>query len=189
MIIIKIGYQGAMYSNSFFIAKRFVLENELKDYEFIPLINSKNVYEALIKEKIDYGVMAICNTLGGEVIETKDVLEKKELVVIDLYNRKINHCLFKKSKNDEITSIASHIQALNQSKNIRKEKYPDLGEIVTNDTALAAEQLKEGILDAKIGVLCTMEAGINNGLYLISETFQDNLENITTFGVFKKINK
>ena len=184
---IKIGYQGIKYSNSFFIAKQFVKENGIKDYKFIPLTNSANVYNNLIEEKINYGIMAIYNTIGGEVIETKEVLKNNKLLMVHKYDRKIKHCLFKKSKDIEIICIASHIQALKQTKNVRTQIYPNLKELIVEDTALAAQQLKEGILDEKIGIICTKEAGINNGLFLVCENFQDMKENITTFGVFEKI--
>lgn len=183
----KIGYQGIEYSNSFFIAKQFIKDNNIRNYELIALTNSYNVYDQLLKNNIDYGVMAIWNTIGKDVIETKEVLKYNKLLVVKKYDRIINHCLFKKNNDVKIIGIASHIQALKQSKNIIQQKYSNLEKIIVEDTALAANQLKEGVLNEGIGVICTKEAGINNGLFLVTEKFQDNKENITTFGIFEKM--
>lgn len=182
----KIGYQGIEYSNSFFVAQEFVEDNNIKDYELIALTNSYNVYEALIKNNIDYGVMATYSTVGKEVAETMEVLKHNKLSLVKKYDKVINHCLFKKNKDVKIVGVASHIQALKQSEKIREEKHLNFEEMVVDDTALAAKQLKEGILDDRFGVMCTKEAGINNGLYLVLEKFQDDKDSTTTFGIFKK---
>lgn len=181
----KIGYQGIEYSNSFFIAEQFANEKEFANFELIPLVNSSNVYNALLGNQIDYGVMALYNTIGKEVLETKEVLLNNNLLLVQKYDRTINHCLFKKKQNIQIENIASHVQALKQTEKIRKEKYPNLEQIIVEDTALAAEQLKDGVLNESVAVICTKEAGVNNNLFLVSENFQDNTNNITTFGIFK----
>ena len=76
----KIGYQGIQGSNSEKAAKEFIKKNNLKNVELIPLVNSEQVVRSILEKKIEYGVMAIKNSIAGNVKETETVLiplEKK----------------------------------------------------------------------------------------------------------------
>lgn len=184
---IKIGYQGIEGSNSEEVSLIFSRKHELREVKFIPLISAKNVVNALVNKEIDYGVLAIRNSITGIVEETEKALSNVELVEIAKEKIPIQHFLFKK-KNVEsanITNVASHIQALKQTRNTRKNLYPNWNEIEMEDTALAAKYLAIGNLDDNTAVICRKNAGKLYNLELIAENLEDNPNNYTEFGIFE----
>ncbi|ONI41816.1 hypothetical protein AN396_03075 [Candidatus Epulonipiscium fishelsonii] len=182
---VKIGYQGIQYSNSEYAAKKFIEQMDLSDIELIPLINSKNVVDALLNKEIDYGVIAIKNSTAGDVIESITSLQNTSYHILDNLDLEINHCLFKLKDNIQIKNIASHIQAVKQCQNNIKEMFPDAEIIEIEDTALGAIHLKEGKLQLDTGVICSKEAGLSKDLTLVKENMQDIKGNKTTFIIFK----
>ena len=183
----KIGYQGIEGSNSEAVAKLMAVKLKMKNVEYIPLISSKSVIGELKRGNIDYGVVAVKNTLGGTVKETFEAIKNEFLELVTTEILQIHHSLFKR-KDVEMTnikSIASHIQALKQTKENRKRLFPDCEEVEMEDTALAAKYLADGTISEETAVLCRKETGIDYGLELIYENLEDNSENFTEFRMFK----
>lgn len=183
----KIGYQGIVGSNSEIAAKNIAKEIGIKDPEFIPLVSSKRVINKLKIGEIDYGVVAIKNTLGGTVSETFNAIKDEYLELISTDILQIHHCLFKKPEVDKssISVIASHIQALLQTEENRMVKYPKCTELEIEDTAIAAKYLNEGKLDSNVAVLCRKEAGEYYNLEMIEENLEDRNDNYTEFRMYK----
>jgi len=65
--MIKVGFQGICGSNSEIAAENLTRKMGLSNVEFVGLVTSKAVIEALEKGLIDYGVLATKNSIGGEV--------------------------------------------------------------------------------------------------------------------------
>lgn len=186
----KIGYQGMEGSNAEEATIFFTNKLGLKNIEKIPLISSKNVVEALNKKEIDYGVLATKNSYAGMVEETQIAIEEsqKELEVIEKTELEIHHCIFKKNEeigNTSLKIIASHVQALKQTENNRKKYFKNLQEFETEDTAIAAKYLANGVFSDDTAVICRKNAGEMFGLKLIYENIEDKKDNKTEFGIFK----
>lgn len=187
---IRIGYQGIEGSNSEIAATRLA-EKCLKDInqiELVPLVSSEEVIEDLYRGAIDYGVVATRNSTAGSVKETLDALRNRQPELVGTVILPIHHCLFKKGediKNEEITSISSHIQALRQTENYLKHNFPDTQIIEIEDTAIGAERLANGEIDSHTAVICSKPAGQKRGLTLVAENIEDNRDNKTEFRLFK----
>ncbi len=184
----KIGYQGIVGSNSEEAASKLAAKLNFTNCEFVPLISSDKVVEKLIAKEIDYGVMAIKNNQGGIVGETKDAIEGKNLKVIETIQMPIHHCMFVKNENvdlNNIHTIASHVQAIAQCERSIIDKFPICERKSVEDTAIAAIMLKDGELTENTAVICKKTAGINNGLHLIYENFEDRKDNETEFKLFQ----
>ena len=95
------------------------------------------------------------------------------------------HSLFTKNKNDQIKFVASHIQALNQTKGTRQKLIPNATEIECTDTAYAAKMLAEEKYPNTYAIICRKNTGLFYNLFLLAENIEDNPENKTTFGLFK----
>ena len=104
-----------------------------------------------------------------------------------MYVLPIHHCLFKKPGVDAaaLQEVASHPQALRQTINTRKEKFPDLKELEIEDTAIGAEWLAKGILPETTAAICSARAGKLWDLEMIAENIEDSSENRTTFWLLK----
>lgn len=185
----RIGYQGLEGSNSENAAKILSKELKLNNVNLVPLITSANVVKELRLKNIDYGVMAIENTIGGLVEETQNALLDMNISVLEEVSVQIHHCIFKKFEinRDSIKNVASHIQALTQcNKNIEK-LFPKCNIIETEDTSITAKYLKDGTLSENTAVICSKSAGELFNLELIKENIEDNSNNYTTFGIYKLI--
>ena len=177
----RIGYQGIPGSNAETASESFVQRFAMEPATLVPLVTSKDVVQALREGSIDYGVMAVRNKIAGDVAETADVLQT---IGYDIYGAlaiPIRHCLFKHPdvQIEDVTTIASHPQALLQTQNVRKQLYPTLSEVETPDTALAAKQLATGELPRTTMVLCSKQAGLQHGLHLVCEDMKDLPDDIT----------
>lgn len=188
--MIKIGYQGISGSNSEAAAIKMAEANDIIVDEFIPLISSKGVIDALEKGLVDYGVVATKNSIGGEVLESMVALKNKHLELVSTIVMPIHHCIFKKSKDVKNTSIryvASHIQALNQTNEWVSANFPDIEKTIElEDTAIGAVKLANGELESDVAVICSLKAGKDNGLDLIEMNIEDDKRNRTEFRLLKK---
>ena len=81
--------------------------------------------------------------------------------------------------------MASHPQALRQTVNTRKEKFPTLTEHEIEDTAIGAEMLAKGTLPETTAAICSVRAGKLWNLEMIAENIEDSSENRTTFWLLK----
>lgn len=188
--MIKIGYQGIEGSYSRYaaedLAKKIGLD--LSGVQFIGLVSSCHVVNSLKNKEIEYGVIAIFNTIGGVVSESVELVKCERLIYKSFVNRKINHCLFKKNKsidNKNIKIIKSHDQALKQCSNSVKSIVPGCEFEQIEDTAIGALRLSDGTYGDDVAVICSRDAGNIHNLELIKENIQDNDNNFTQFHIYK----
>jgi prephenate dehydratase len=145
---------------------------------------SKNVAAALLAGRIDYGVMAIENSVAGKVQETKSVMDCG-IELCCQTSMPIHHCLFVKNPEAKIKFITSHIQALKQTEQTCKQILPNAIAIECADTALAAKMLHNGAFSEEYAVICKKDTGLSYKLHLLAENVEDDKSNATVFGLFK----
>lgn len=186
--MIKIGYQGVQNSNNHIAAEQFVESNKMENYILVPLISSENVVNHLLSKEIDLGIMAISNSIIGQVKETKNAVDNKDLTEISRIKFTIKHAAFKiKSNlsNLNVKYVVSHEAALGQCKNNIKLNYPNAELISIRNTGLGPEMLVDGRLDSSSVIICPPKAGEKYGLVMNHEDLSDTNDNITSFGIFK----
>ncbi len=183
---VRIGYMGIPFSNSEEMARTFSRKFDLRDVELIPLMTARGVLDSLLSRDIEYGVLAVENRFAGTVIESRDALEcVRGIVELDLMWSPIHHCVFKRHEGDDVRSLVSHVQALQQSKDNLMRFYPGAEFVECEDTAYAAEMLSKGELPEGSAAVCRRDAGEHYGLYLDRENVEDNSDNMTRFSLIK----
>lgn len=187
MTVIRIGYQGEFGSNSERASKLFVVTEKIDSETLIPCENSENVANELVAGRIEYGVMAIKNSSGGDVKETEQALAKSNLSELARIALPISHDLFASEfiPFDQIKSIHSHPQALKQCKETLSKLCPKAELVEAKDTALAALKLAKGELPPGSAVICSRNAGSFHSLELLQGEIQDRSDNVTTFALFE----
>ncbi len=186
--MIKMGYQGIEGSNAEQAAHELVQKLNLKDVEFVPLMDSPHVIRAMKTGEVDYGVCAMYNSVAGMVMETFFATNGVELIIKGETTLNIHHCMFKKNPDtdeDNLRFVASHILALKQCEDHLRYNYPNLRSIEVEDTGKAAKDLAEGVLGEEYAVLCRKNAGEMFGLTLMDENLEDYKENRTHFCLFQ----
>ncbi|MET0787569.1 MAG: prephenate dehydratase domain-containing protein [Paenisporosarcina sp.] len=186
--MLRVGYQGMENSNSEEAAKKMMTKLKVSNYELVPLISSKNVISALKRKEIDYGVVAVKNSIGGIVKETLEAIKNETLEHVCTEIMAINHSVFIINPNitrNEILKVISHEQALKQCNNNIRNFFPHSINAPIEDTAIGAQYLAEGKYDEYTAVICNKSAGLKYNLHLIEEQFQDTSDNRTEFRMFK----
>ncbi len=185
--MISVGYMGIPGSNSEQAAKEFSEKMGWTDFELLPLVDSRGVVDAMGSGRCEYGVVAVANINAGPVEETREALNGRddiEFVLSDWVP--IHHCVFVKDRDAEIRHIASHIQALLQTKNNLESLFPGTDRMEVEDTAIAARYLAEGKLGDDTAVVCRRNAGEMFGLVMIHENIEDREDNMTEFHLLRR---
>ena len=127
------------------------------------------------------------NTItAGPVIETEEALkERDDIETLRALWLPIHHCVFALRPDCGIMHVASHIQALLQTKNHLSELFPDADRIEVSDTAVAAEMLSDGRLTEDTAVVCRRNAGEMFGLSMLYENIEDLEGNMTEFKLLR----
>ena len=182
---IRIGYQGIEGSNSYKAAQILALQEDYDSVEFVPLVTSAKVIDALENDKIDLGVVAVRNSGGGRVQETIDALQGKRFNTDNSVTIKVRHSICFSSQDVEpkkITHVYSHEQALKQCTGSLGNLFPNAKRTPIEDTALGASRLAEGEYDSKCSaVICSAEIGREKQLFIYQDDFQDSSDNRTEF--------
>lgn len=157
------------------------------------LYTAENVLRALNAGEIDFGQMAIQNSVGGVVDETISAMAKYKFKITQQFEIKISHALMMRpdAKFSDITTIMSHPQALAQCKQTLAKKYGKLkqtsGDKELIDQAQVARRLAEKRLPKNISVLGSRMLAKIYDLKIIEENLQDAKENYTSFMMVERI--
>lgn len=183
----RIGYQGAVGSNSEKATMNFVEKTKWSDTTLIPCYDSKGVVTALLEGRADFGVLALNNVIAGDVAETKEALSKINFNEIDTLNLSINHCLctLPDVVVQEISEIISHPHALFQVSMFLDRNFSHIPKLPHQDTALAAMDLKAGKLKKTTAVITTVQAAEACGLVVHYDCIANTKENFTKFIMIK----
>ena len=181
--MLRIGYQGDVGSNAEAASNEFVVRRDMREVELVPLIGSQAVVEALAAHRVDLGVVACRNSIAGLVNETHAAVAQGRVERLDEVSIPIHHCMFvhPEASRTGLETVASHVQALMQTRRTRARLYPQLAELEVPDTAIAARWLCDGRLPRSAAVLCRRNAGELYGLSLVRENLEDEPGNHTDF--------
>ncbi len=147
-----------------------------KKIEFSP--NFDRLFTALGEHPKDIGVVPVENSLHGTVDEILDLLRETDVHVWQMHEVRIRHafgCLDPKA----VTKIASHPQALRQSKKWLQKNYPDAEHLPMTSTAAGVELAKK---DKTVGAIASANLIKKSGLTLLSEDVE-GVNNTTRFGI------
>lgn len=172
MIVFTLGPQGT-YSQQ---ATEEYFGTNIKA-QLLPTI--PDIFEAVSKEKILYGIVPLENTIEGTVRETYDLLYETDLLIWDTLEIEINHALLAQSPN--FSTILSHSQALAQCRQFLRKKYKKKEVQSVNSTA---EALAKANLDSEFAAIGNPKAASQyKNLQIIAENINDYTHNTTTFAV------
>ncbi len=141
-------------------------------------LNFDRLFDLLTEDKKAIGVVPIENSLHGSVVEILDLLRETDVRVWRMHEVRIRHAFGCKDP-VKVRKIASHPQALRQSRVWLKEKYPEAEHLPTTSTAAAVEFAKN---DASIAAIASPVLLKKSGLRILSEDIEGN-DNTTRFGI------
>ena len=177
---IKIGHQGIRGANSFEAAEQLFPMCELKSFD-----SFRDVFDAVDRGEINFGVLPVENSTAGSVSDVYDLILEHRFYIIKAADLPIRHCLcsLRQAEKEDIETVISHPQALAQCAGYISshgyESYP------VSNTAIAARNVfKEKRLN--MAAICSKRAAKEYSLKIIDDDLQDDRFNTTRFIVISK---
>jgi prephenate dehydratase len=180
--MITISFQGELGAFSEEAARRFFAD----PVEPIPHRTFAEVGEAVIEERVDYGLLPIENSLAGSVVGSYDVLAAPELVVVGEVVTPIHHCLLALPGVElgALTHVLSHPVALAQCQRFF-HGHPGLEAVAFYDTAGAAKEIADRANPAHAAI-AGRPAAERYGLEILAADIEDRHDNQTRFLVVSR---
>lgn len=145
----------------------------------------QDVFEAVLNNKIELGIVPYENSIAGKVKEVEELLDKSNLEIIDRIKIRINQLLVAPygTELSSIRKIYSHSKALEQCSKYL-ESLPEC-QIVPYSTTSAAASVVAALNDKCSAAIASETAAKLYRLSILKDNIQDNQENYTEFIVFK----
>lgn len=143
---------------------------------FVP--NFDRLFDMLMEKPDAVGVVPVENSLHGSVDEILDLLRETDVRVWRMHEVRIRHA-FGCTDPKTVTQVASHPQALRQSRSWLKKNYPEVVHLPTSSTAAAVDLAK---IDPTVGVIASRRLIESSGLTLLSDDVEGS-DNTTRFGI------
>lgn len=142
------------------------------------------VFNEVEKERADYGVVPIENSIEGAVNYTFDMFVNSNLKVCSEIYLEVSHSLLAKVKNlKKIKKVYSHPQVFAQCRRWIEKNIPRAELIEVSSTSKAAE-----LSSKRTGTACiaSLLAARRYGLKVLSRAIEDTAHNVTRFLVIGK---
>ncbi len=182
---ISIAIQGGYGAFHEIAAKKYFepLEIEIK-----PNNTFKDLMTSLKQREVDYGIMAIENSIAGSIIPNYALIKESRMQIIgEIYLRiRQNLVALKGQTIEDIREVYSHPMAILQCQ-LFFDSYPQITLIENIDTALSAKMISDGKLKGK-GAISSDLAAEKYGLDIIAESIETNKMNYTRFLILREIN-
>lgn len=186
------GIQGGRGSFNEEALHTYCEKHAIKKFAVKYLYTTEKVLKNLHEGRIDFGLFAIQNAVGGVVQESTHAMAKYRFAIHAEFGIQIRHFLMKRKDIpfSDVKTIMAHDQVFKQCKGTLQKKYPHhiqkvgAGDFI--DTAKAAEGLAKGKLPKNY---CILGPRILATLYdfdIIDENLQDSKDNLTTFFMVKR---
>src|SRR5215213_5700332 len=174
-LIMKIAFQGepGAYSEQ-------AVFNYFGNVETKPCESFDVVFDSVVSDECEFGLIPIENSLAGSIHQNYDLLLRHDLHIIGEYPLRVQHCLIALPgvKKEDVKKAISHPQALGQCAaylrglGIKAES--------AYDTAGSVKLLKESG-ERDTAAIASRRAAELYGMQILEEGVEDNAENYTRF--------
>ncbi|RLD78394.1 MAG: prephenate dehydratase [Bacteroidetes bacterium] len=174
---LQVGIQGG--AGSFHnISSLFHFGSECENVAFDSF---SKLVDAIEKNELDAGLMAIENTVAGSLLPNYALLKDKSIQIIGeiLLRIEQNLLVLPNQSITDITEVHSHPMALQQCAKFFKQ-YPHIKLIESEDTANSAKKIAEQNLK-NIGAIASIKAADLFGLDVLNKSIETNKRNFTRF--------
>lgn len=150
------------------------------DTEPVPCRSFADVFAAVARAQVDFGLVPVENSQAGSINEVYDLLRQYDLFVISERVLEVNHCLLALPGQDlaGIHRVFSHPQALAQCDAFLRDLGAEI--LAQYDTAGSAKMIREGNLTGTAAVASRRAAEIYQ-LDVLAENIQTVKDNYTRF--------
>ncbi len=153
--------------------------------ELIPYPSFREVFNAVEREELNYGVVPIENSTDGSVSQAMDLLGSTTLRICAQVCQGIHNCLLANIPRSDIKTIYSHPQVLGQCRLWLQQNFPQAEQVPTSSTTAAARIARERAQEGAAALGSSLAASLN-GLEVLEANIQDKATNTTRFAIIGK---
>jgi len=155
------------------------------DIDCLPCIRLKEVFELVLQDKVEFGVVPVENSQAGSINETYDLLLAYPLNIFAEVILRVSHCLMALpgEKLDGITMVYSHPQALAQCAEFLSKLNAEI--MPSYDTAGSAKMIQEKGL-RNCAAIASKRAADIYGLETLAPEIETSVNNYTKFVAISK---
>jgi chorismate mutase / prephenate dehydratase len=179
--MIKIAFQGERGAFS----EDAAIELFGEDIAFLPCVHLRDVFQIVLEDKANFGVVPVENSQAGSINETYDLLLLYSLNIFAEIILRISHYLMALPEQNlaSIKTIYSHPQALAQCEEFLSKLKVDI--VPNYDTAGSAKMIKERQL-RQCAAIASKRAADIYALQVLAPTIETNVNNYTKFFAISK---
>lgn len=148
------------------------------DYESVADI--WGVFNEVSRERVDFGLVPIENSVGGGVIDTLDALVETDVQICAEINRRIHHNLLSNCPLEQVEKVYSKPEVFAQCGRWLNETNLAGKTIPVASTSKAAELARD---EPNAAAICSRLAAELYDLKIMYENVEDNANNVTRFFV------
>jgi chorismate mutase / prephenate dehydratase len=169
-------YLGPKYSFSYLATAKFFSESA----SLAPVGTIAAVFEAIIHNHANFGVVPIENSTDGRIVDTLTMFARTPVRICGEILLPIHHYLLGRGSRADIHEVHSKPQAISQCRHWLSQHLPD-AKLVDNASTTAAAKLASE--QPHVAAIASMEAGMHYGLNVIQAEIEDNRDNVTRFAI------
>ncbi len=157
-----------------------------ENIDILPRNTFKDLMKSLKKHQVDYGIMAIENSLAGSILPNYTLMKDSNMRIIGEIYLRIRQNLVALPGQDisSIYEVYSHPMAILQCQ-IFFEQYPSIRLIESLDTALSARDIREKGLKG-VGAIASGLAAKKYDLEILAAGIETNKMNYTRFLILRE---
>lgn len=180
---LTVGFQGELGAYSEAAAVDYFGD----DIDSVPCGSFDLIFERVIRDEVDRGIIPVENSLAGSIHHNYDLLLRYELFIIGEIQHRVAHQLMALPgvKAEEVKRVYSHPQALAQCRQSIQAHFPHAERVATYDTAGSAKMLREGNIREGAAIASSRAAEIYE-MDILQENFEDDLQNYTRFLIISR---
>lgn len=149
-----------------------------RSVDYQPCGSIPEIFEAVEKETVHYGIVPIENSTGGVIHTTLDELMNSNLSICAELHIPISHNLLCRGPFTGIKKVCSHPQILSQCRNWLRAHMPGVPQVETSSSAAAAAM---AVKDKHIAAIGSELASRMLDLPMLFRRIEDRKDNITRF--------
>lgn len=153
-----------------------------REVDIVPCVSFQTEFEAMAADPQLLGIMAIENTIAGNLLGNHELLRQSQRQVIGEQRLHISHvlCCLPGQTIDDIVEVNSHPIALMQCQVFLSAQLPNAKVVEMDDTAGSARIISENKLMGHAAI-CSEFAANLYGMQILARSIETNKRNFTRF--------
>ena len=145
---------------------------------YVPQQTIADVFEAVSRGRVNYGVVPVENSTEGAVTYTLDMFVDTTVKICAEVNMAVHHNLLGRCRKEELQVLYSHPQVLGQCRRRLHREFPNLPLVEVASTTEAASRCGN---EPFAGALASALAADYYHLNILAENLEDLTDNVTRF--------